>query len=336
MRIRPTRPRASALPGRLATVLATALLATTGVGPASAADPWPTRAVRIVVPTSPGGITDVVTRVFAPSLGEQLGQPMVIDNRPGGDNVIGTAFAARAAPDGYTLLSVFDNFPINQLLRRDVPYDARRDFAPISLLVTGAQVLLVPATSPAQDLDGLLAQLRTKGNAANYATAGIGSSSHLGTELLKQVSGISPVAIHMKGGAPAMGELIAGRVDLMMIGLGGMAAAQITAGRVRPLAVASIKRNPDFPQVPALAERFPGFATGSWMGMVAPLGTPVEIVQRVHAALAVALRDPEVRQKLAAQKFDIVGSSPEAFGRFVIDEHDKWAKVIRAQGISAE
>ncbi len=318
-------------------LLAAALLAmTTTSGTSTAADAWPVKPIRIIVPTSAGGITDVVTRIFSPALSEQLGQPLIIDNRPGGDNVIGTALAARAAPDGYTLLSVFDNFPLNQLLRGDIPYDARRDFAPISLLITGTQVVLVPALSPVQDFPALIATLRAKGNSANYATAGIGSSSHLGVELLKQAAGITPLAIHMKGGAPAMGELMAARVDMMMIGLGGIAANQIVAGRVRPLAFAGVRRHPDFPQLPTIGEFYPGFATGSWMGLVAPAGTPAEIVQKVHAGIAVALRDADVRQKLGAQKFDIVGSNPEEFGRWITTEHDKWARVIKTQGISAE
>ena len=323
--------------GWLRLLLAAALLSMTTASQTSvAADTWPVKPIRIIVPTSAGGITDVVTRIFAPALSEQLGQPLIIDNRPGGDNVIGTALAARAVPDGYTLLSVFDNFPLNQLLRGDVPYDARRDFAPISLLITGTQVVLVPATSPVQDFPTLIAALRAKGTNANYATAGIGSSSHLGVELLKQASGITPVAIHMKGGAPAMGELMAARVDLMMIGLGGIAANQIAAGRVRPLAFAGARRHPDFPQLPIIGEFYAGFATGSWMGLVAPAGTPAEIVQKVHAGIAVALRDADVRQKLGAQKFDIVGSNPEEFGRWIVAEHDKWARVIKTQGISAE
>ncbi len=321
-------------PARLiiACALANLLL---GAAPAHA-QAWPSKPIRIVVPTSPGGITDVVTRLFAPALSAHLGQPIVIENRPGGDNVIGTHYVARTPPDGYTLLAVFDNFPINQLLRHDVPYDARRDFAPISLLITGAQVLIVPANSPTRDLAAFLTTMRTRGSEGNYATAGVGSSSHLGAELLKLESGIAPVAIHMKGGAPAMGELVAGRVDMMMISLGGIASVQINAGRVLPLAFASPKRHPDYPQVPVLAERFPGFATGAWMGLVAPAGTPSAVVQRVYAAVEAASKDPEVRNRLAAQQFDIVGSTPEAFGHWIVAEHDKWERVIRLQHISAE
>jgi tripartite-type tricarboxylate transporter receptor subunit TctC len=301
-----------------------------------AAQVYPAKPIRIVVPTSPGGATDVVTRLFAPRFSERIGQPVVIENRPGGDNVIGTAFVARSPPDGYTLLSVFDNFPLNQLLRKDVPYDALKDFEPIALVVTGTQVLVVPATSGIKDMDHFLRVMRAKGSAANYATAGVGSSSHLAVELFKLASGIAPVSIHMKGGAPAITELVAGRVDMMMISLGGNPYAQIKAGRLVPLAFASANRHREFQDIPTVAEYFPGFGAGAWIGLVAPARTPNSIVSQLSAAIVATLRDPDIEGKLAAQQFEVVASTPEAFAKWLAAEHDKWGKVVREQRITVE
>jgi tripartite-type tricarboxylate transporter receptor subunit TctC len=303
---------------------------------AVSAQTYPTKPIRIIVPTAPGGVNDVVTRLMSPGFSAGLGQPVVIENRAGADTVIGSAAAAKSAPDGYTLLSVFDNFPLNQLLSKNVPYDAMKDFVPVSLEIRGPQMLVVNAQSGIRDVAQLVKTLKSKADGGNYATAGAGSSSHLSVELFKLIAGMSPVAVHLKGGAPAMTELVAGRVDMMIVALGGNAFTQIKAGKITPLGVSTLKRNAVFPEVPAIAEQFPGFEAGLWLGMVAPAGTPDPVIRRVNADLVKALNAADVKPKLEAQFYEVVGSTPDEFGKWMAAEYAKWGRVIREQKISLD
>jgi tripartite-type tricarboxylate transporter receptor subunit TctC len=295
---------------------------------------WPTKAIKLVVPFPPGGATDVVSRIVAASLAERLGQPIVVENRVGAGGVIGTDAAAKAPADGYTLLAVFDNFTTNPHLFRNVESDPVRDFAPISQLVRSYQLVVVPPGLGVKRLEDLIALARTKGSALNYATAGAGTSSHLAMELLKATAGIDPTAIHFKGGNPAMTAILGGQVDLMMVTT-GTGIPHVRSGKLLALAVSSPGRGA-LTDVPPIAQTFPGFETQSWTGFVAPAGTPREIITRIHHDIVASLATPEVRQKLEAQGYEPVGSTPEALGELVKNESARWGKLIRERRITID
>ena len=297
------------------------------------AQDYPGKPVRIVVPTSPGGVNDVVTRLVAPKLSEALGRPVFVENHP--PTVRGTALVAKAAPDGYTLLSIFDNFPIIQILYRDVPYDARKDFSPVCLVVRNPMIVAVPADLGVKDLKDFLQLARSRSASFNYGTAGAGTSSHLTVELFKRTTGIEVQAVHYKGAGPAVGDLLGARVQLMIAAFGTLS-AHVRSGKVTPLAVTSLERLALLPNVPAMAEVYPGFESRGWQGMVAPAGTPSEIVARVNADMGRALRAPDVRRTLEGQAYEIVGSPPQVLGELINAEYQKWERVIREQRITLD
>jgi tripartite-type tricarboxylate transporter receptor subunit TctC len=300
------------------------------------AQAYPTRPVHVIVPSSPGGAIDVVARLIAPHLADALGQPFVIENKIGGFGTIGVDLVAKADPDGHTLLATLDSFASNPwLLKKNVTVHPLDDFAPVSLVVRSAQLLVVSPQLGVKTLDQFLRLARAKGTDLNYGTAGAGTSSRLSVELVKALTGIDPTAIHYKGGGPAIVALMAGEVDMMVVTL-GVAIEHVRAGKLVPIAVTSPRRHPQLPQVPALAEAYPGFETQSWMGLLAPAGTPAEIVNRLSAEARNAASRGPAEEKLESFGYEVVGSSPEEFGRFIRAESARWERLIRERHITIE
>jgi tripartite-type tricarboxylate transporter receptor subunit TctC len=319
--------------GLAASLLAGSLLVALHAA-AGAAQPYPAKPLRMMVPANPGGATDVVARMLAPKLGEALGQPVLIDNRGGAGGTIGTEAVARAAPDGYTLLAIFDNFTTNPYLFKGLSYDPLKDFTPISLAVTSALIVVVPSQLGITRLEDLVRIAKAKGSALNYASAGPGSSNRLATELFKLAAGINPTAIHYKGGSAAMAALLGGQVDMMFVTL-GVGLPYVKAGKLTALAVSSAGRNRLLPELPALGELYPGFEAQSWVGVLGPAGMPREIVARLNAEIVRVLAT-DVKERLQSQGYEVIGSTPEALGEWLRAESARWGRVIREQGITLD
>lgn len=315
----------------LASAVAVALM-----GAAVHAQDYPARPVRLVVPTSPGGVTDTAARAIAPPLSEALGQSIVIDNRAGAGGIPGTDAAAKAAPDGHTLLAVFDSFISNPHVFRNAPYDTIRDFAPVSLLIRGPQLIVAHPRLGAKSLNEFLATAQSRANApVVFATAGAATSSRLSVELFKSVARVNATLVHYKGGGPALNDLLGGHVEAM-IASAGLVLPSVKAGRLRALAVTSKNRSALVPGAPAVSEIFPQFETQSWVGLLAPARTPRAIVRRLNAEVIKVLAAPEQKERFNGLGYEIVGSPPEAFGAWIRSETVKWSKVIGEHNITAE
>ena len=299
------------------------------------AQSYPSKPMRLVVPTPPGGATDFVARLLAPKMAEALGQPFIIDNRVGASGVIGSDAVAKSPPDGYTLLAVFDNFATNPHLFPNNPYDPIKHFTPISLIVKAAQVVVVTPGLGVRTYPDLVKLAQARGNAINYATAGPGTSSRLTVELLKQIANIDPTAIHYKGGGPSMTALLGSQVDMMVVTLGTVL-PHLKTGKLVPLAVTSTRRHPLLPDVPILADFHPGFEAQSWVGMLGPAGLPNDIASRLEGAVRSAVADAEVRERLQAQGYEIVGTTGAPFAQWLQTEGARWGRVIREQRILIE
>jgi len=313
-------------------LIAIVAMAACAVAPLGAQS-YPSKPIRVIVPTSPGGVNDVVTRLVAPRLAEALGQAVFVENHA--PTVSGTAMAAKAAPDGYTLLSVFDNFPLIQVLYKDVPYDAIRDFAPITLTVRNRMILAVPHSLGVKDLKQFLQLGQSKSANLNYASAGAGTSSHLAVELFKSKAGFDAQVVHYKGAGPALLDLVGGRVQFMIAAVGTLI-TQVKGGKLVPLAVTGPEALAMLPNVPTFAAAYPGFEASGWQGMVAPAGTPNEIIGRLNTDIGKALRAADVRRNLEQQAYEIVGSPAKVLGALVAAEQEKWTKVIREQKITLD
>ena len=291
---------------------------------------YPVRPVRMIVPFSPGGATDVPARILAQRLSEALGHQIVIDNRPGAGAVLGTDAVAKAPPDGYTLLLTATTHVISASLYKKLPYDAIRDFAPVMLIGSGPNVLTVHPSLPAKNVRELISLAKARPGKIDYASSGNGSAQHLFGALFMSLADIRMMHIPYKGSAPATTDLIAGQVSVGFPGI-ALVLPHTTAGRLRALAVTSAERSKAMPDVPSIAEAgVPGYAATLWLGLLAPKGTPPEIVQKLYDEIAKVLRQPEVESAYLATGTDVTISNPEQFGRFVKAEYDKWAKVIKA------
>lgn len=302
---------------------------------AATAQGYPTRPIRMVVPTSPGGVTDIVARAVAPALSQALGQGIVIDNRAGAGGVPGTDTVAKAAPDGHTLLAVFDSFVSNPHVFRNAPYDTIRDFAPISLMIRGPQIVVAHPKLGVKTFGEFLAQAKSRPAPLNYATAGAATSSRLSVELFRATAGVAVTLIHYKGGGPALNDLLGGHVEAM-IASAGLVLPSVKAGRLTALAVTSRSRSALVPGIPAVSEYFPQFEAQSWVGVLAPAGTPGAIVRRVNSEVNTLLAAPEQRERFSSLGYEIVGSTPEQFGTWIRDESARWGKLIRDRNITAE
>ena len=307
------------------------------VGAASAvAQPYPARPLRLVVGFTPGGGVDINARLLAPKLSEYLGQQVIVENRPGAGTNIANEFVARSAPDGYTLLINTAALAINMSLYRDLPFDALRDFAPVSVFSESPNVLVVNSKTPAQNLKDLLAMARSAPGKLNYSSAGVGTTQHLAAELLKLRTGTSITHIPYKGTAPSLTGLIAGEVDLSFANVPAIQ-AHLKTGRLRALATAAPRRDPQLPDVPTTKEAgVDGVEVVVWYGVLAPAGTPAEIVHTLAGAIARAARDNEVRKRMLEQGAAPVGNTPEEFAKLLRTEVTRWAEVVRVSGARAE
>jgi len=297
---------------------------------------YPARTVRVIVPSAPGGGTDISARILAPQLTQQLGQQFVVENRAGAGTMIGGEAVARAAPDGYTLLMGISTLAINPAMYKKVPYDALKDLAPISQAVSLSNVLVVHPSLPAKSVKEFVALVKPRPGQVNFASAGVGTSPHLSMELFLVMTGVKMLHVPYKGSGPGVTDLIAGHVPVMMP---NMLSAQphIKSGRLRALGVTGSKRAPGAEDIPTIAEAgVPGYEAVQWYGLLAPAGTPRDIITRLHGATVKALQNPEVRQRLLNDGAEPVGSSPEEFAAYLRSETAKWAKVIQAAGIKPE
>ncbi|WP_416401328.1 tripartite tricarboxylate transporter substrate binding protein [Alicycliphilus denitrificans] len=294
---------------------------------------WPDRPIKLVVPYPAGGNADNTARLLATQLSARLGQQVVVDNRPGGGGTIGAAAVAKAAPDGYTLLLDATAFTVNPSLFARLPFDAAKDFAPISLVMQAPLLLVVPAASPFKTVADVVQAAKARPGHLTYASAGNGGAQHLAGELFKQGAKMSMTHIPYRGGAPALTDLIGGQVDLMFSATTA-SGPFVKSGKLRALAISSAQRTPGWAQVPTVAESgLKGFQVNEWNGLFAPAGTPQAIVQRLESDTRAIVASPEMRQRFADMGVQGVGSSAQEFKSFVQTETAKWAGVIRASGI---
>jgi tripartite-type tricarboxylate transporter receptor subunit TctC len=305
-------------------------------GAPAAAQPWPSRPVRIVAPFPPGGGTDTVARVLAQKFTEQVGASFVVENRPGAAGVLGAELVARAAPDGHTLLISAPEMSINPSMRSKVPYDALKDFAHISQLTAGQFMLSCHPSVPARSVKELIAIATSRPGQLNYSSSGTGGINHLAGELLQSMGGFRWVHVPFKGAGPAIVAAISGEVDCAFAATTGMV-EHARAGKVRPLAVTGGKRFGELPHVPTVAEAgVPGYEVTGWYGFYAPAGTSTDIVRRLHAEARRGLNSPDVKDRLEKAGNDVVTSAPEEFAQFLRAEIAKWAKVIKAANLRVE
>ena len=300
---------------------------------AFAAQPYPTKPVRLVIPYPPGGPTDFVGRLVAQKLAPLLGQQVVVDNRPGAGTVIASEIVARATPDGYTLLfGTGGGTFLAPLMLPKVPYDPHRDFAPVAMLVQSPQVLVVHPSVAAKSVSELVALAKAKPGVLNFASVGTGTSPHLGGELFQGLTGTKLVHVPYKGTAPAMTDLIAGRVQVMFTSMPTVL-AHVQAGRLRLLGTGGTKRSAAIPDTPAIAETVPGFELVTWYGVFAPVRTPHAIVKKLNADIANVLNDPASRNRLGGQGLEPVVMTPEEVKRYTTQDTSRWAKLIQSAGI---
>ncbi|CAN7781151.1 tripartite tricarboxylate transporter substrate binding protein [Variovorax sp. LjRoot175] len=297
---------------------------------------YPDKPIRIIVPYTPGGFNDTMARVFARKLQDGLGQPAVVDNRPGAGTVLGTDAGAKAAPDGYTLVVVGFPLVVNQYVYPKLPYDTKKDFAPVILGGQTPNLLLVRADSPIKSMADLIANAKANPGKLNYASAGNGTSLHLAMEYFKSVTGTDMNQIPYKGSAPMVTDLLGGQVDVMFDNLPN-ALPHVKAGKMRALAVTTPKRLAAVPDVPTVAEQgYPGFEVAVWYGLAAPRGTPKPVLEKLNAELQKALKSDDVKAIFAAQGVEVLGGSVGDFEKFFQAQDAKWAPVIQKAGIKAE
>ena len=298
---------------------------------------YPSHPVRLVVTYPPGGGTDIVARIIAPRLGESLGQPVVIDNLGGAGGTIGTAQVAKAAPDGYTLLfGTTSGLVINPLLKKDLPYDPVRDFAPIGMVVSTPQMLVVKAGLPVASVGELVAYAKHHPDKLNYASVGVGTPNHIAMEMFKSMTGTRLVHIPYKGAGPAINDLLGGQVDLMFNPIAPLL-RQVNAGTIKALAVSSAKRSSAAPALPTVAEAgVPGFESDLWYGLFAPAGTPRPLIEKLSAALARVLAEPDIARKLVEQGAEPRPGSPDEMRTTMRVASEHLARLIKAASITAE
>ncbi len=302
---------------------------------ARAAD-WPSGPIRIIAPFPPGGSVDTIARLLAPAVQAQLGVPVLVENRSGAAGALGTAAAARAAPDGNTWVLVFDSHATANALNPQAGFDARRDFAPVMLIATAPMLLTTPNGRPWQTVAEVVAAAKARPEAITYGTVGAGSLAHLSMEVLQQRGGFRLTHVPYRGGGPLATAATAGEIDLAIASRVGLAGQ--VGSRLRALAQTGAQRSPSLPDLPTIAEAgFPGFDAEAFWGMLGPAGVPTLVLARFHAALAAGLAEPATRQRLVeGQGVDIEASSPEAFGAFLDRQIEAWGRVVRERGITTD
>ena len=321
----------------LTVVLLTAVQSLVGFAQTTHAQTYPARPIRFIVPFPPGGSTDIYARIIAPRLSEKLGQQVVVDNRAGAGGALGAELAAKAPPDGYTIwLGQTNNLAIGPAMRARNSYDPIRDFSPITLLMRAPQVMVVNAGSPITSVKDLVAAAKKNPGSMSFASAGIGSGGHLSGELFNQAAGINIVHVPYKGAAPAMIDLLGGRITYLATSLAS-AAQFMKEGKIKALATTGTRRARMLPDVPTVAEAaIPGFDVESWHGMLAPAKVPREVVLRLNRDIVSILGQPEVRKLLLSESGDITPTTPEEFAAFLRTEVTKWARVIKQANITLE
>ena len=301
-----------------------------------AAESYPTKPVRLIVPFPPGGSNDIVGRLVGSELGKRLGQQVVIDNRGGAGGMIGSEIAANTQPDGHTLLIASVAFAYNpSIFKSKIKFNPEKSFTTIALLGTGPSALTVNPKVPVNSTQELIALAKAKPGTLNYATAGIGSFQHLSTEMLKLLAKINIVHIPFKGGGPAMADVIAGNTQITMGSLLQLV-PHIQSNRLRLLAVGSVKRNGAFPNTPTVAETVPGYEANNWWGILAPAGVTPAMVKKLETAVAKVVNTPEMQKKFDSQGAEVAYRNSVDYGKFIKAETTKWSKVVREAGIKAE
>ena len=317
-------------------IVAAAIAVFTFCGPhafAQTAMNYPNKPIKIVVPFPPGGATDILARAIGFELQKAWGQSVVIENKPGAGGNTGADLVAKSPPDGYTLImATVGTHAINMSLYTKMPYDAVKDFEPIVLVAGVPNLLVVHPSVPAKTVKELTALAKAQPGKLNVASSGNGTSIHLAAELYKQMAGVDILHVPYKGSAPAVADLLGGQVQMMFDNM-PVSLPHAKAGKLRALAVTSLKRSPALPDVPTMDEEgLKGFDATSWFGLLAPAGTPKDIIAKLNAASVAALATPDMRERLAAQGADPVGNTPDQFAAFIKAEIEKWAKIVKASG----
>ena len=319
---------------RATAVALSALAACSFLGAASAAD-YPTKAIKWIVPYPPAGTTDVLARIVAQSLSETLGQQVVVENRPGAGNNIGTEAVVTAPPDGYTMLLVNPAHGINASLYKKLPFNFIRDIAPVAGLVRTPNVMVVTNSLPVKTVAEFIAYCKANPSKVNMASSSSGTSTHLSGELFKSMTGCNMVHIPYKGAGPVLTDLIGGQVQVFFDNLPS-SAGHIKGGSIRALAVTSAAREPSFPALPTVADTVPGYEATAWFGVGMPKGTPREAINKMNAAVNKALAEPKMRARLAELGGAPIPGTPEDFGKVIASETEKWAKVVASSGATVD
>ena len=313
------------------TLLALLLAASTS----AFAQAWPTKPVRVIIPWPPGGPAEALSRVVLAKVTEVVGQPFILEAKPGANGEIGTALVAKSPPDGYTILmSHLGPTAISPGLRKDLPYDPVKDFEPITQIISGPTLLVVRNGLPVHSVKELIDYAKANPGKLTYASVGVGSTTHLAGEMLNVAAGINTVHIPYKGSTPAITDMMGERVDFAFFGISG-SMQQAKAGQIRMLAISTLKRSPFFPEIPAVAETVPGFELNSWYGYMAPAGTPKPIIQRMYQEVAAAVKKPDVLAWMKENGLDPVASTPEEYAAHIKSELVKYAKALKDAKVQA-
>lgn len=323
-------------PGRACFLLAAAIALMVGQALALAQGGYPNRVVRIIVPTVAGGGGDTIARMLAQGFSERWGRQVLVDNRTGASSIIGTDAVAKAPPDGHVLLQALSTLTINPSAHKKLPYDTVRDFAPITQAVSVPNLLIVHPSLPAKSVKEMIALATARPGQVFFASSGYGTSNHLGLELFASMAQIRLVHVPYKSSGPALIDILAGQVAIMATNMLA-AIPQVRAGKLRALGVTSLTRAPSAPDIPTVAESgLPGYEFVQWYGLLAPAGTPREIIDKIHRDAAAILHSPEAKERLAVDGGASVASSPDEFAAFIKTETGKWAKVFKAAGLKPE
>lgn len=309
------------------------LVCALGANAQSAADRYPDKPIKIIVPFAPGGSVDVLARVVGQKLQDSWGQPVVVESRPGASTLIGTTAAAKAAPDGYTLVISVSNHTTNPAMREKMPYDTLKDFRPISLMARTPVVVYANPQFPANDLTALVALAKAKPGTVTFGSAGTGSMTHLTAELLKQSAGVDMTHVVYRGGTPALTDVISGHLNMTFATV-GQALPQYRAKQVKALGISSEKRYPSVPEIPTFKEQGIDLVTTEWYGLLAPAGTPPEIVNKLNAEVRKILSQPGLGERLTA--IELVSSTPDELDKFIRSEMIRWTPLVHQLGIKAD
>jgi tripartite-type tricarboxylate transporter receptor subunit TctC len=315
--------------------LAAGVAALPAVTPIARAQSYPTRPVRLIVPLAPGGATDIVARLMGQWLSERLGQPLVIDNRPGAGGNLGTDAVVKARPDGYTILMASSTNAINATLYDKLSFNFIRDIAPVATISRNSLVMVVHPSIPAETVPEFIAYAKANPRKLNMASPGNGSPNHVSGELFKMMAGVDMVHVPYRSGGPALTDLLAGQVQVMFPATVS-SIEYIRAGRLRALAVTTATRSDTLPDIPAVAEFVPGYEASNWFGVGAPTATPAEIVDKLNKEINASLADPKMKARIVDLGGDVLALPPDKFGKLIAEDTEKWGKVVKSAGIKPE